>query len=141
MTNHEAISLLNQLLGVVCRSLPLYLANARPWSRLGSWKAQRALDRIVADGNLHTVRVAMELDRLGGVSDCGQFPAAYTAKNDLAVKYLIPEIIGHLKSDSAEIERIAALLENDPALHALAMEILGNVKGHIDVLKKVEKEE
>lgn len=141
MTNHEAISSLNQLLGVVCRSLPLYLANARPWSRLGSWKAQRALDRVVFDGNLYTVRLATEIDRLGGASDCSQFPAEFTAKNDLAVKFLIPEIIDHLKSDAVEIERIAAQLENDPALHALATEILGNTKGHVDVLKRLANDE
>ena len=138
MKNHEAISSLNQLLGVVCRSLPLYLADARPWSRLGSWKAQRAIDRLVADGRMYAVRVAEEIDSLGGRPDDGRFPAAFTAKNDLAVQYLVCEIVASLRHEAKSIERIAARLETLPSLHALAMEILGNVKGHADVLRKID---
>ena len=135
MKNYEAISALNQLLGVLCRSLPAYLADARPWSRLGNWKAQTAIDRLVADLRMHVRRVAEEIDSLGGRPDSCVFPAEFTAKNDLAVQFLLGEIIDYLNRDAATIEQISAQLENIPAAHALAEEIQGNVKGHVDVLK------
>ncbi len=141
MKNHEAISTLNQLLGVLCRSLPAYLADARPWSRLGSWKAQTAIDRLVADLRMYVRRVAEQIDSLGGCPDSGRFPTEFTAKNDLAVQFLVGEIIDYLDRDAATIERIATRLENIPAAHALAEEILGNVKGHVDVLKGRMKDE
>ncbi|MBU4272807.1 MAG: hypothetical protein KKE86_00630 [Planctomycetes bacterium] len=141
MKNHEAISTLNQLLGVLCRSLPAYLSDARPWSRLGSWKTQTSIDRLVADLRMYARRVAEEIDSLGGCPDSCVFPAEFTAKNDLAVQFLLGEIIDYLDRDAASIERIAARLENIPAAHALAEEILGNVKGHVDVLKKIVNDE
>ena len=141
MKNHEAVAALNDLLAVLCRSLPAYLADARPWSRLGSWRAQSALDRMTDDLRLYVRRLAEQIDALGGLPDCGRFPTEFTAKNDLAVRFLVGEIIDHLDQDAATIKRLAARLENIPAAHALAEEILGNVKGHADVLKEVERGE
>lgn len=135
MNNYEAIATLNQLLGVLCRSLPVYLSDARPWSRLGSWKTQTALDRLVADLRMYAGRLTEEIDSLGGQPETFVFPADFTGKNDLAIKFLVGEIVDYLKRDADVIERIAARLETVPALHALAEEILGNVKGHVDVLK------
>ncbi len=135
MKNYETISTLNQLLGVLCRSLPAYLSDARPWSRLGSWKVQTAIDRLVGDLRMYVRRVAGQIDALGGRPDSCVFPTEFTSKNDLAVEYLLGEIIDYLDCDAAAIERLTARLETDPPAHALAEEILGNVKGHLDVLK------
>jgi hypothetical protein len=33
MKNYEATAVLNRLLAVLCRGLPAYLADARPWTR------------------------------------------------------------------------------------------------------------
>ena len=135
MKNYETISALNGLLGVLCRSLPAYLSDARPWSHLGSRETQTSIDRLVADLRMYVRRVAEEIGALGGHPDSCTFPVEFTAKNDLAVQFLLGEIIDYLDRDAVSIERIAARLENIPAAHVLAEEILGNVKGHLDVLK------
>ncbi|MBN1393507.1 MAG: hypothetical protein JW959_00550 [Pirellulales bacterium] len=141
MTNHETISALNQLLGVLRRSLPAYLADARPWSRLGRWKAQAAIDRLVFDGRTYARRLVEQINSLGGCPDTFVFPAEFTAKNDLDVKFILGELIEYLNRDVSAIEQIAARLENAPSAHVLAEEILGNVKGHLEVLKEAKSGE
>jgi bacterioferritin (cytochrome b1) len=135
MEPSEAIAALNQLLGLLCSSLPAYLADARPWTRIGRVELRLALDRLTADQRLYARRVAAAVERLGGLPDTGRFPSTFAAKHDLAAEHLLREIIKSLDHDAAAAARLAEKLENDAALHALAEEIVGNLKGHRDTLK------
>ena len=71
----------------------------------------------------------------------GRFPAAFAAKNDLSLDFLVQEVLDRQERDVALLARCAAELEGAPALHALAEEILGNAKGHLDVLREVIRDE
>ena len=137
MQAFEAIPALNRLLGLLCRSLPAYLADAKPWTGFGRGQVQAALDRLVADQQRYARRVAEAITQLGGRPDPGRFPAAFAAKNDLALDFLLQEVLDCQEQDVALIAHYAAQLEGMPALHALAEEILGNAKGHLDVLKEM----
>ena len=140
MNAFETIPVLNKLLGLLCRSLPAYLADARPWTRIGRPEIQTPLDRLVADQQRYARRVAEAITQRGGRPNPGHFPAEFTAKNDLALDFLFREVIAHQEHDVAMIERCAAELETAPALHALAEEILGNARGHLDILVEKMKE-
>jgi hypothetical protein len=50
-------------------------------------------------------------------------------------------VIDYQEHDIRAIERCVAQLEGEPALHALAEEILGNTKGHLDILQELIKGE
>jgi hypothetical protein len=135
MEPSEAIAVLNQLLRLLCSSLPAYLADARPWTRIGRVELRLALDRLTADQRLYARRVAAAVERQGGRPEPGSFPAAFAAKHDLAADHLVGEVIESLDRDAAAAARLAAALENDAALHALAEEVVGNLKGHRDALR------
>jgi hypothetical protein len=141
MRAFEAIPALNRLLALLCRSLPAYLADAKPWARADRRQIRTALDRLVADQRLYARRVADAIVQRGGRPNPGPFPAEFAAKNDLALAFLLREVVDYQEHDVLSIEHCAVLLEGEPALHALAEEILGNTKGHRDILKEMMKDE
>jgi hypothetical protein len=135
MKTYEATAVLNRLLAVLCRGLPAYLADARPWTRFHRFRVQAAVDRLAADGRMYARRVSEAIVRLGGRPDPGGFPAEFSAKNDLAIDFLLREIIDDLEQNVTVLKRCAEELESDSSLHALAEEVLGNARGHLEVLK------
>jgi hypothetical protein len=137
MKAFEAIPTLNRLFAVLCRSLPAYLASAEPWARSDRPRARAALDHLMADQQMYAQRVAEAIIEHGGRPNPGPFPPEFAAKNDLSIEFLLPEVIEYQEQDALAIERCAVALEGDPALHALAEEILGNIKGHLDLLKEL----
>ena len=87
MKAFEAIPVLNRLLGLLCRSLPAYLADAKPWARPERRPIRTALDRLVADQQLYARRVAEAITQRGGRPDPGRFPTEFAAKNDLSLEF------------------------------------------------------
>jgi hypothetical protein len=141
MNAFEAIPVLERMLKLLCRSLPAYLADARPWARAGDLRIQAALDRLADDQQMYARRLAKAITERGGRFDPGRFPMALTAKNDLALDFLLQEVIDDQQRAAAAIEHCAALLEDVPSLHALAEELHGNVCGHLDILREIAKDE
>jgi bacterioferritin (cytochrome b1) len=135
MKSSEAVPALNQLLHIVCRALPMYLADAKPWTRCGQQPLRMALDHLVADRQRYAQRLAESIVQLGGRPDPGRFPTEFTGKNDLALEYLLPEVCAAQKEDVARIEDCALQLTGAPWLHSLAEEIHGNAVGHLEVLQ------
>ena len=125
---------------------PLPLAAGVPGRReaLGAVRARQvraALDRLVADQRLYARRVAEAIIQLRRAARSRPLPPEFAAKNDLSLEFLLREVIDYQEQDVAPIEHCAAQLEGEPALHALAEEILGNTKGHLDILKEMMKDE
>jgi hypothetical protein len=137
MKSLPTIRLLNELLRLLCRSLPAYLAQAKPWTQPNGRELRLALDRLAADQQRYALRVAQAITELGGRPDPGRFPGEFTTKNDLALEFLRQEVIRQQQRDITAIERCAAQLEGAAALHSLAEEILGNARGHLDILKEM----
>jgi predicted outer membrane protein len=141
MKAFAVVSVLNRLFHVLCRSLPAYLADARAWGQPDTEPLRAAIGRMVADQQMYAQRLAEAIVHYRGRPTPGSFPNEFTAKHDLALSYLIKEILDYQQRDVALIERCAAQLESNAALHALAEEILGNAKGHRDVLAGMVEEE
>ena len=141
MNSFQAIEVLNELLRVLCRSLPAYLADAKPWAQSEDRRLAAALDRLVVDQQHYARLVSDAITAEGGRPDPGQFPMRWTAKNDLSIEFLRQEVIGQLEQSIPVIEGCAAQLESVAAFHALAEEVLGNTRGHLDILREMRNEE
>ena len=138
MSPAESIAVLNRLLHQLCRALPMYLADARPWSRPEHRAAQKALDLLVADRHDDVQRVAEAIVELDGHPDPGVFPMDFSAMNDLSLEFLLQKVIEEQHRDIAAVRQCAAELADDPPLCALAEEILGNARGHAEILEEIE---
>jgi hypothetical protein len=132
----KAIAVLNELLGILCRSLPAYLADAKPWGQSSDQRLSSALDRLAADQQRYSRRLSEAIVAHGGRPEPGRFSMQFTAKHDLSLQFLRLEVIRQQEQDILAIQRCAAQLEDIPPLHYLAEEILGNAKGHLDILKE-----
>jgi bacterioferritin (cytochrome b1) len=137
----QVVPALNELLRVLCRSLPAYLADARPWRHSGNQQLCAALDQLVIDQQRYAQRVGETIVQLGSRPDLGSFPRQFAAKHDLAVEFLRQEVINQQEQAIPVIESCVAQLEGDASLHALAEEILGNARGHLDILKEMLNDE
>lgn len=135
----EPISALEQLLRALVRSLPAYLADARPWGQAGHPAIQAALDRLVADQHMYAGRLAEAISQRGGCPDPGGFPIHFTAKHDLALDFLLQEVVEEQQQALTQIVDAAARLEDVAVLHALAEEIVGNARGHLDNLREAAR--
>jgi hypothetical protein len=141
MNPRQTIEVLNELLRILCRSLPAYLADAKPWGQSADRQFRTALDQLVADQQRYARRVSEAITERGGRPDPGRFPTEFTAKHDLALEFLRREMIRGQEQDVVAIQRCAAEFEGTASLHSLAEEILGNAKGHLDILEEMTKHE
>ncbi len=126
---------LNRLLRILARSLPMYMEAAKPWSGGGQQPAQDALKSLVADQHRFAGRVAEAIFAGGGQPEPGPFPAAFAAMNDASLDYLLRRVIELLRGDLPAIERCALELADAPEFRALAEEVLGNAQAHLDLLQ------
>ena len=115
----EVVLVLNELLRLLCRSLPAYLADAKPWAQSEDQQLRAALDHLVADQQRYARLVSDAIAAHGGRPDPGRFAMQWTAKNDLSLGFLVQEIIVEQERDVAAIaavrrrtrrDRLAALL-------------------------------
>jgi bacterioferritin (cytochrome b1) len=137
MNTLQAIPVLNELLRILCRSLPAYLADAKPWTSSGDQQLRSALDHLVADQRRYAQRVTEAIVEIGGLPDPGRFSLTLMAKHDLSLEFLRQEVIYQQEEDVLAIEQYAAELEGISSLHSLAEEILGNARGHLDILREM----
>jgi hypothetical protein len=136
MPKLDRIATLNRLLQIHYRSLPMYLASARPWVPRGHEKAAETLMLIVDDQKRTVERVSEELLAAGADIDAGEFPMVYTDLHDLSVDYVLTELVEAQRHDVAEIEDCVVALGGDP----LAQEALGAAKGHLESLEEAVAE-
>jgi len=140
MDQSEVNAVLNRLLHVLCRSLPAYLAEAKPWCRRSDHPVQEALNYLVADQRALAVQVSRAILK-GGRQDPGRFPIEFTAMNDVEIGSLLPELIDRQRRDIEALEQCVADLADAPQIRSLAEEALGNTKGHLDTLEEMAKHE
>jgi len=134
------VSVLNRLLQTLCRSLALYAEEIKPWSLAAHQPAWTVIGRLAADSRMYSQRVADAIVEHGGQPDPGPYPLKYATLNDLGMEFFLREIIVHLKRDQKVISQCAAELTRDPAAQALAEEVFGNLRGHIELLEGVAVE-
>ena len=131
---------LNRLLVTLHRSLPMYLADAAPWTHHGDERARKVLGHIVADHRMYSGRIADLLLSRRKLISFSDYPMVFTDTHDLSLDYLIGELIFYQKQDIVTIQNCVIGLQNDSAGRTLAEEVLGNARGHLESLEELRKQ-
>lgn len=131
--------LLNRLLVLHERSLPMYLSYAQPEGLLANSKAWAVVTQMVEDQKRTVDRIATLILDGGGLVDRGKFPMDFTGYNDLSVEFLVKKCIERQERTVGAIERIAELLATAPYAQAAAREALGEARGHLENLHEVAR--
>lgn len=137
MTKTIPHAALNRLLTIVYRAFPMYLIDACPWIHDGDARAKQLLDHIVEDYRMYSQRISNLLMQRRALSGYGDFPMAFTDTHDLSLDYLLSELAYYQKQDLAAIGQCVADLAGDPEGRALAEEVLGNARGHLESLEEL----
>ena len=129
---------LNRLLALHSRSLPSYLASARPFSRPGiDQRASEVLQIIIDDHRRLVDQVAGLIREQDGSVSLGEFPMEFTDLHDLSLDYLVGVLIQKQQATISQIEQIAQELAGNSRGKALAQEALGAAKGHLVSLREL----
>jgi hypothetical protein len=137
MNSAETTQVLNRLLILHNRSLPMYLGYASPLLQEAGRAAKEALDQIVADHQATVDRLGeMIVDSGAGVS-FGEFPLRFASLHDLTFEYILTKLIEHQKRLIAAISECAAQVRTAPTAQAVALEALGQAKAHLQSLEEL----
>ena len=137
MSPPSTIEVLNRLLVLHERSLPMYLSYAPPNRMADHPQAKAVLDQIVEDQKRTIDRLATIVLDSGGQVDYGEFPMAFTGLHDLSLDYLLKLMAERQKKLVAACENLANLLGSAPYAQAAAREALGEAKGHLQNLEEL----
>ena len=135
----DPLPVLNDLLRILYRSLPMYLAEARPWVHRRDEKLASAITAIAGDQCLFAHRVAQAIVDMGRHPNPGSFPYQFTSIHDLAIDYLLQRLVEYQHRDVTHIGRCVEDLAEQPQHAALAEEILGNARGHLETLEQLSR--
>ena|SRR5687768_7621541 len=138
MSPPSTIEVLNRLLVLHERSLPMYLSYAAPDRMRAQPEATAVLGQIVEDQKRTIDRLATIVLDSGGMIDSGEFPMAFTGLHDLSLEYLLKLMVERQKKLVAACENLANLLAAAPYAQAAAREALGEAKGHLQNLDELK---
>ena len=139
MTESSTTDSLNRLLILHSRSLASYLNFARPWALQAHPKALAVLEQMFADQQDTVDRLAKMILETAPVEP-GEYPIAFTGYHDLSVEWLVNKLIERQQKTIILIERIVGELNLAPYAQAVAKEVLGQAKGHLENLQEVAAE-
>lgn len=135
--SQDVANILNRLIAIHARSLPVYLADAAPWVADQNAPAKDTLDMIAADHLLTVDRLAEEVIAQGAAVNQGAFPTEFTGLHDLSMSYLVGEMARRQASEVVEIDDLVGQLSADAAARPVAEEALGAAKGHLESLNEL----
>lgn len=139
MNSPDTNEILNRLMAIHHRSLPMYLSYAPPWKAYGQDEAGRVLQRIVDNQKRMVDRLGQAILDNGGLISYGEFPMRFTAYHDVSFEFLLKLLLERQQKEVGVIERYVDQLGMSPVHHALAQEALGESKAHLDMLLDLKK--
>lgn len=135
--NESTNEVLNRLLFLHSRSLPIYLTYAAPYWHGGDEVSKETLEAIAANQRYMADRVGEMIVEHNGVTEFGEFPMVFTGYHDLGFGFLLNQLIARQKREIAAIEWCVEQLRLAPLAKALAEEALGAAKGHLESLEEL----
>ncbi len=132
--------ILNRLLVIHSRSLPVYLTYAPPWWKDQNGRIAEVLGDLARDQLDLAERIGGALIVNGGTPAVAQFPDRFMAFHDLDVGFLLTEIMAYEERAVAMIERLLPTLVQAPEAQALAQEAIGIAKAHRDILQELQRD-
>ena len=133
----EPAAVLTRLLRILCRSLPMYLRDARPWSAVEGDPALAALAALVADQERFACRTAQAILDLGGQPEPGPFPMEFASINDASLDYLLGQVIESLHRDLPRIERLRRRAGRLSRPLRPGRGSAGQRPAHLDILERI----
>ncbi len=127
--------ILNKLVVLHTRSLPMYLSYAKPWHLREHQQAMETLENIVHLQKDMADRLAQMVMENNISPDYGEFPMAFTSLHDLSVEYLLKLCIERQRKEIAVYTKCVEMLATAPYAQAVAQEALGEAKGHLEALE------
>jgi hypothetical protein len=137
MSPPSTTDILNRILVLHERSLPMYLSYAPPADLAARPQVKAVLDQIVADQQRTVDRLGTAILDANGTVDHGEFPMSFTSLHDLSFDYLLNLLIDRQQRTIAACERLADMLGMAPYAQAAAREIVGEAKGHLENLEEL----
>lgn len=137
MSAAETNNILNRILVLHNRSLPVYLSDAVPWMSGGRDEVREVLSTIASDDRRTVDRIGAFILQNDGDVAAGEFPMQFTSLHDLSIDYCLQKVIERQRNDVQFLEQAAAALERAPMAQALAEEALGAAKGHLQSLEEL----
>lgn len=131
----NSIDVLNRLLAIHNRSLPMYLNSAPPWISRSDEKAREVLNNVVADHRQSVENLGRAIIAAGKPVNMGEYPMLFTDIHDLSMAHVLRELIRSQKQDIQTIVDCVQELEEDPPNRNFAEECLGAAKGHLEALE------
>jgi hypothetical protein len=138
MSPPSTTEILNRLLVLHVRSLPMYLSYAPPYQLGRHPQAKAVLDQIVDDQKRTIDRLGTLILDSGGTVDYGEFPMSFTSLHDLSLPYLLKLLVERQQKFVTACERLADALSMAPYAQAAAREAVGEAKGHLDNLLELQ---
>jgi len=138
MSPPSTTEVLNRLLVLHVRSLPMYLSYAPPYQLYMNEHAKAVLDQIVEDQKRTVDRLGTLILDSNGSVDYGEFPMSFTSLHDLSIPYLLKLLIERQQKLVIASERLADMLSMAPYAQAAAREAVGEAKGHLDNLRELQ---
>ena len=138
MSPPSTIEILNRLLVLHVRSLPMYLNYAPPYQLGRMPQAKAVLDQIVEDQQRTIDRLGTLILDHNGTVDNGEFPMSFTSLHDLSLPYLLTLLIERQEKTIAACENLADKLNTAPYAQAAAREAVGQAKGHLENLRELQ---
>ena len=135
MNRTEIADVLNCVLRLLSRSLPMYLHEAPAWTCRDDQRTSDALENLVADQQDYSHELVDRLRELDTQPAPGPARIEFTCVNDLSLDYLLDRLIELQQEDVAALERCVKALGANPPQRMLVEEIVGNAKGHLDILE------
>ena len=135
----RSIEALDQLFLMQRFSLAMYLRESHEWTHPGDEPAVNALHKIANYNDSCAKRIAKLLADAVGRVPHGQFPMEFTEHNEIALDYLIPELIRQEQLMLDQTQACLAKLGPEPALQGLIDSILKTGMSHVELLTAVER--
>ena len=130
-----AAAVLNRLLRILSRSLPMYLREAKPWATEQAQPIQAALGHLAADQQALAGRVARAILERGGQPEPGPLPFRVRQRQRRRSRLRPAKGDRPWQSRPCGLGALRRRFAPWPEQRALAEEILGNAQGHLDILQ------
>ena len=135
----STVDVLNRLLALHSRSLPTYLASARPWIAENEQEAITVLRHIAESQESIVERLGTMVVEEGGIPSIGEYPMMFTDMHDLSMDYILPRLVEWIDADIVTIRQCVSDLNGAPAAKAIAEEALGAAQAHLDSLQELQE--
>lgn len=136
MSQRNVIKALNRLLANECHSLIDYLGEAPPWTHAGNEDLVALICRIQADHRQYAQDLADAIVGRDGCPAFGSYPSAYLSLNDLALDYLLPQVVRNQRYSIQVTEQCIGEMIENPHAEKLARNIKENQRSHLEMLRE-----